>query len=323
MKKPWYSRLYIKSPIIKIGLAILAILLLIVLVIFQGFVEEPRMEAQASSWEGRSTEIGADLYANNCASCHDYDGSGLPNVAPALNSRYFFSQRLDDVSWAGSLEQYVALTLQAGRPSKTNTQWSNVMPTWGNTYGGPLRDDQIDHLVNYVLNWEESAIQQTPEEDPWQFYQDSLAKALPYSPDEPGYDAKLEQALAAATAAGARNYTIAGAEAPAPAMEEGDVIAVRDPETLFNVMGCVGCHNLDAPQDDSNRGPVGPNMGNLAEIAATRAPDLSADEYVHASITAPNDVVVDGYASGIMPQNFSKQMSEEEIAGLVTWLLEQ
>ena len=41
------------------------------------------MEAQTNSWHGRSTEIGAELYANNCASCHGLDGKGLPVVAPA------------------------------------------------------------------------------------------------------------------------------------------------------------------------------------------------------------------------------------------------
>ena len=64
---------------------------------------------------------------------------------------------------------------------------------------GPLRNDQIDHLTGYVLNWETSAIEQTAEEDPWQFFQDALSKELPYSPDEPGYDAKVEAAMRAAS----------------------------------------------------------------------------------------------------------------------------
>ncbi len=140
MKQPWYSIFYIKSPIIKIGLAIVAILVSIALILFQGLIDEQRMAAQDASWHGRSTEIGAELYANNCASCHGPDGKGLPVVAPALNSRYFFTQRLNDVGWAGSLDQYVLLTLHAGRPSKVSTQWVNVMPTWGTDFGGPMRE---------------------------------------------------------------------------------------------------------------------------------------------------------------------------------------
>ena len=70
------------------------------------------------------------------------------------------------------------LTLHAGRPSKVRTQWANIMPTWGNEFGGPLRDDQVQDVTNYVLNWQETAVLQTPEEDPWQFFQDALSKEL-------------------------------------------------------------------------------------------------------------------------------------------------
>ena len=323
MQKSWYSIFYVKSPILKIGLATLAILLALFIVVVQGvIVEEPRMQAQTASWEGRSTEIGASLFANNCASCHGLDGKGLPNVAPALNSRYFFEQRLTDVAWSGSMEQYVGLTLHAGRPSKISTQWVNVMPTWGREFGGPLRTDQIDHLVAYVLNWEQTAVEQTPEEDPWQFFQDSLAKGLPYSPDEPGYDAKVALAVTAAETAGVTNYEIAGVQAEAPAEGEADAVAeVRDPEALFTSMGCIGCHNLNEPQTADNRGPVGPNMGNLADNAPNRVPGEDAETYVHTSIVNPNAYVVEGYVAGIMPQNFSETMSEEEINGLVTWML--
>lgn len=321
MQQPWYSIFYVRSPIMKIGLGILFVLLSLVVVAFQGAIEEPRMEAQTASWEGRSIEIGASLFANNCASCHGPDGKGLPNVAPALQSRYFFTQRLEDVGWAGSLDQYVSLTLHAGRPSKTDTQWVNIMPTWGNEFGGPLRADQIDHITAYVINWEEDALAQTPEEDPWQFFQDALAKQLPYTPEEPGYDQKVQQAVAAAEAAGAAGYSIGGVEAQAPADDATASGEPRDPETLFNSMGCIGCHNLNEPQTDDVRGPVGPNLGNLAENAATRVEGEDAETYVHTSIVNPNAYVVEGYVAGIMPQNFSETMSEEEINGLVTWLL--
>lgn len=322
MRQPWYSIFYIKSPIVKIGLGTLFILLTLVIVAFQGLVvEEPRLEAQTASWEGRSIEIGAALYANNCASCHGLDGKGLPNVGPALHSRYFFTQRLEDVGWAGSLEQYVALTLHAGRPSKVDTQWVNVMPTWGNEFGGPLRADQIEHLVAYVLNWEEDALAQTPEEDPWQFFQDSLARQLPYDPSEPGFDAKVQAAIAAAEAAGAVNYSIGGVEAQPPSGDAAVSEGPRDPEALFTSMGCIGCHNLNEPQTDDIRGPVGPNLGNLAEHAADRVAGQDAQTYVHNSIVNTNEYVVEGYTAGIMPQNFSEQMTEEEINLLVDWLL--
>src|SRR4030067_414203 len=32
------------------------------------------------------------------------------------------------------------------------------MPTWSQRFGGPLRDDQVDALVAFVMNWEDRAL---------------------------------------------------------------------------------------------------------------------------------------------------------------------
>ena len=32
------------------------------------------------------------------------------------------------------------------------------MPTWGQTYGGPMRPDQIKDVASFVLNWEATAV---------------------------------------------------------------------------------------------------------------------------------------------------------------------
>lgn len=287
---------FIKSPILKVVLGILASLVAIILVLVVLLTEETRMLAQTESWGGRTIENGAVLFANNCASCHNPDGKGIPGRAPALNSHYFFTQRMEDVGWAGSVEDYVELTVAAGRPSKTNTQWTEIMPTWGQAFGGPLRDDQVQAVTQYVLNWEASALEQTAAEDPF----------LPFlDVDKP-----------------AEQQTIAATEGEA-ATEEAPAAGPRDPADLFQAMGCVACHNQDQPQTADNRGPLGPNMGNLAENAAVRVEGLSAEEYVHQSIVDPNAYVVEGYSAGTMPQIFAEQMSEEEIQALVDWLLDQ
>jgi len=106
-----------------------------------GLVEVPRMQAQTESWEGRSIENGAAIYSNNCASCHGISGEGMYGRAPALHSKYFFEQRLTDIEWTGSLKSYVSLTVHAGRPSKVSTQWTEIMPTWGSDFGGPLKPE--------------------------------------------------------------------------------------------------------------------------------------------------------------------------------------
>jgi mono/diheme cytochrome c family protein len=290
--------LYIRSPILKILLGIAALLIAFAVILLITVTEEPRMELQTANWDARSIENGAELYANNCSSCHGMDGKGLPGVAPALQSHYFFTQRLDDVGWAGSMEQYVALTVAAGRPSKTSTQWAQIMPTWGNEYGGPFRPDQVQQVTNYVLNWQDAALQQTAEQDPWQPFRD-ISK--PVEAQTIG-DVVISETTEVA--------------------QEGP----RTPAVLWGAsidgMGCIGCHNLAEDQTADNRGLVGPHMGNLMDRAGSIVAGEDAETYIYNSIVNPNAHISEGYTSGIMPQNFTERMSEEEIQSMVEWLMD-
>lgn len=289
--------LYIRSPILKILIGIAALLVAFAVILLTTITEDPRMALQAKNWDARSIENGAGLYANNCSSCHGPDGKGLPGVAPALQSHYFFAERIKDVGYAGSLESYVLLTVAAGRPSKTNTQWAQVMPTWGNAYGGPLRQDQVQQVTDYVINYRDAALAQTAEEDPWQPFRDVT------KPPEAQTIGDFVPAAPVEVSTGPRT--------PAELWGAG-----------INGMGCVGCHNLALDQTADSRGPVGPNMKNLYERAGSVVPGEDAQTYVHNSIVNPNAHLAEGYITGLMPQNFGERMSEEEISSLVDWLLD-
>jgi len=291
MKRPWYRFLYVRSPLAKIGISLLALLLSFAVLMYLGLRENSRMEAQTLNWDGRSIQNGAAIFANNCSSCHGPDGKGLPGVAPALNSRYFFEGRLADLQFTGSLHDYVKLTVAAGRPNNKNSQWAQMMPTWSSAYGGPLRLDQVEDVTDFVLNWREEAIQQTAETDPWQPFQNAPMTDI---------------------------YTGQAVEVAAPAESTGP----RTPQQLFFVdMACAGCHNMDLPQTATERGPVAPNMGNLYETAATRVPGEDAVTYVHNSIVNPTAHTADNYPP-VMPANFGDRMSPEEIDSLVQWILD-
>ena len=237
---------------------------------------------------GAAIEKGAEIFANNCATCHGAEVRGSP-ARPSTASTSSPSG-CKDVGFAGTLHDYIQLTVAAGRPSKANAQWGVIMPTWSNRYGGPLRDDQVLQATAYVLNWEEDALKQTPEEDPWIPFQDTPSKAAP----------------AAGGAAPQANTTPA---------------SPRPPEQLFTDMGCVGCHQIGQPQTDTNRGPIAPNMADLGDVAGSMVPGQDAKTYLHNSIVNPNAFIVPGYQPNVMPQNFAERMSEEEINGLVDWLL--
>ncbi len=313
MRKPWYHILYVRSPILKILFGIIGVMATVALVLFQFYTEEPRMAAQAANWNGRSIEKGAELYANNCSSCHGMDGKGLPNVAPALDSKYFFTQRMADVGWSGTMADYVELTLIAGRPSKVGTQWAQIMPTWSSEVGGPLRSDQILQLVNYVMNWQDAALAQTAAEDPFQCFKGVPTKA--------GEGDKSPDALQIKTCLADGTSFLPGEPVPTPQPEDTSA-GPRDPAALFVSTGCVGCHNLNLDQTADALGQPGPHMRNLAENAAQRVAGEDAVTYVHTSIVNPGAYVVPGYINGIMPANFADQMSEEEINNLVAWILD-
>lgn len=312
MRKPWYSFLFVRSPITKVIYGIAAVIISIGALLLQQIVEEPRMAAQTANWEGRSIEKGAEIFANNCATCHGADGKGLPGVAPALHSRYFFVERLKDVGYAGTLHDYVAGTVGAGRPSKAVRQWAQMMPTWGVRYGGPLRDDQVEHVANFVLNWEADALTQSwdptsDNRDPWQPFQDAPSLAEPgsitYTVGTLGVAAVVPEQLAGAIVT--------------PTTPSGPQ-AELTPAQNFVAMGCAGCHLLN----DIGVGVTGPDLNNLPNVAATRVPGQDAETYVHNSIVHPNDFIVPGYQGGLMPENFGTRMSEEEINNLVAWLLD-
>lgn len=226
MRKPWYSIFYIKSPITKILVGTAAMLITLAALVFQTLIEEPRMAAQTNSWDGRSIEKGAELYSNNCASCHGPQGRGGTNIAPPLNSKHFFEERVKELGYSGTTRNYVKLTIAGGRPVKSRPEWLQNMPTWGNRFGGPLRDDQVEHLTNFVMNWQLTAQNQTPAEDPWNEVivpMDEAAAALAAAPAGP-----------------------------------------RPPELLFVSMGCGGCHAIDPNSTEQKTGPNLGNLPEIA-----------------------------------------------------------
>ena len=123
------------------------------------------MEARAADLNGRQIEVGADLFGQYCFSCHGKKGEGIPQVAPAINRKDLLDGRREkQVGWAGSVQGFLKDTISAGRPIQSRPDlYQAHMPTWSQEYGGPLRPDQIDSLVAFVMNWQDQA----PEVNAW------------------------------------------------------------------------------------------------------------------------------------------------------------
>jgi cytochrome c oxidase subunit II len=80
-------------------------------------------------------------------------------------------------------------------------------------------------------------------------------------------------------------------------------------KALFTSSACGACHKL---ADAGSSGNVGPD---LDKGLAGKSP-----AYIKQSIVDPNAVIAPGYQAGIMPQNFSQQLTPAEIDALVKYL---
>ena len=73
-------------------------------------------------------------------------------------------RREKNIGWSGSVEGFLKNTIAAGRPIQSRPDlYQAHMPTWSQEYGGPMRLDQIDSLVAFVMNWQDQA----PEINAW------------------------------------------------------------------------------------------------------------------------------------------------------------
>lgn len=135
MKRAWYRFLYATHhQAAKIGLGILAVLLSIAVLLFLGVIEERRMEAQTASWDGQRHQKAPSCTPTTVTPVSRHRWQGTSWCSAGAKQQILFTQRIKDVGWAGSLQDYVELTVAAGRPSKVNAR-SQIMPTWSNRFG--------------------------------------------------------------------------------------------------------------------------------------------------------------------------------------------
>jgi mono/diheme cytochrome c family protein len=273
-------------------LGTLAFFATIVLVGWVGINEGRRMETFTLQYEGRSIERGAVIFESNCSSCHGRDGKGLEGIAPALNAPDLFNgSRLASVGWAGSLEDYVYLTVAAGRPVMTASYPQN-MPTWSQDYGGPMRPDEVQDVVNYILNY-------------GKFY-------------EEGYEAPSGPAVL--PTAEAPSYVPIGAdltsELPAGDAARGERLFLGT-ETAPDgtILACNSCHSLDGST------VVGPTMQGAASAARLPAGYDSHEAYFRESILNPETYKAPGFEAINMVANFGDRLDAQSLADLIAYLM--
>lgn len=141
---------------LEITLGLIFIMATVLVVGYMGLTEPARMDLTFEAQQARAIEVGAALYDSHCRGCHGIKGEGILGVGPPLSTRHFFENRLAEVGFEGALEDYVRLTIAAGRPVGS-PEYAVKMPTWGQQFGGPLRPDQVDALAAFIMNWAKTA----------------------------------------------------------------------------------------------------------------------------------------------------------------------
>jgi mono/diheme cytochrome c family protein len=236
----------------------------------------------------QAIEVGAELFDINCKGCHGPQGEGTPGLCPPLNDKYFFTGRLKDVGWSGSLEDYVVATVSSGRLASTRPDQypgnvSPAMPAWSDHYGGPLREDQIRYIAAFVMNWESTAPdrQQAP-----------VLAGPPVGTD-------ITQQLPAGDAA------------------KGEALATSQ--------GCVGCHVASTTGPAWLPKPDQPGIGARAETRFTDAgytgKATSPDQYLLESIVDPSAYKVPGFDTVQMPATYGQALTAQDAADLIAYML--
>jgi cytochrome c2 len=261
---------------------------------FVAITEPDRMVGFTRAYGSRQIENGAAIFENSCKPCHALDGKGFPGKGPALNDVELFNgTRTKQAGFAGTIDNFVRLTIAAGRPRPSahfaDGGFAEPMPTWGEDYGGPLRKDEVNSLVAYIMNWGEA-------------YKDASGNFLAPTPtpliDAVGTDLNVE-------------------------LPAGD--AAKGADLAKKTLACTACHI------DSNTGPawlptsdaagIGVRAEERYQAADYTGAATSAEQYLHEAIVLPDAYVVSGFQPGLMPKNFGEKLTKQDLADLIAYLL--
>ncbi len=84
------QRMLVEKMENRILVGLLAFLGIMIMVGFVAIKENARMASFTAQFQARSIERGGELFASQCATCHNPDGRGIVGRAPALNNPHFF-----------------------------------------------------------------------------------------------------------------------------------------------------------------------------------------------------------------------------------------
>jgi mono/diheme cytochrome c family protein len=258
------------------------------LLLIAGINEPDRMDEYVAQQKARSIEAGAALYDQACKDCHGPQGKGVPGLCPPLNSRAFFTDRLTEVGWSGGLRDYIIATVASGRVVSTRPDQyvgggNPAMPGWSEEYGGPFRVDQLENLADYILNWEQEAME---------------------APDEPEV---VVDAIG----------TDINIALPEGNIQRGEATATVQGCTACHISTPAGPAWLASASEPG----IGTRAALRIQEADYTGNATSAEQYLLESIVQTDVYVVPGYSANIMPDNYGAILTLEQVADMIAYLM--
>jgi mono/diheme cytochrome c family protein len=127
------------------------------------------------------------------------------------------------------------------------------------------------------------------------------------------FAAEGEPAATGETTTGATTTaeTTTSTDTGAPEQPSGDPAAGKEIFTTTAQPPCASCHTL---QEASATGTVGPNLDEVL-----KGKDAA---FIHESIVNPEAEIATGFSAGIMPSTYGDQLSEQQLADLVAFLVQ-
>lgn len=273
---------------IKVVIGTIAFMLVMIILGVAALFEPARLQTTTEAFVGRQIEKGAKIFSDNCVECHGVEGKAV-----------------DCVDFAGVEKACVGLPLNhapllCGEPSQRLQQ----------------------------VGWQSSKAN---------FISQTIAAGRPgtlmptWSQNfgGPMEDYQIDQVTAFVLNWG-ENPELCGEGAAVEVVEwpeswedlpQGDA---TNGQNLYQVNGCVGCHGDPANPASAT---VGPNLGNIGNDAATRVPNMPAEQYIYDSILNPNDFIAPECPNGpcsepsVMRADYGLVLSEQDMADLIAYYM--
>lgn len=215
--------------------------------------------------------------------------------------------RTGQINWGSTLYDFVFTTLVHGRPTSISYWGGEVqMVSWAQTGGGALRNDELDDLTNFILNWDKG--------NNWTVEDALRVRQFPIVPGQGGGGEVVGEPAGSDVAVILQ--TISDESIAGDATRGEGLYMGRATTELGARLNCSGCHAgaIAAPDTALTWDAVLNDRLNDAQFDG-----YNPEQYIIESIVRPSDYIVDGYGAS-MPGNFGTTMSPQDIADVVAYL---